>query len=186
MQAACNECAPPTVELGINPGFAQLGLEIMVRCGRPQLPTEAESEMAGILFAIPLCTLADSMKTERLFFPLSFLYSLCPARFLDPLFPLLTPENAALTKPYLKALSSSLSLISEAQHPTKHPLSLPRQFASFSQKCTFDSSFPLEPLALHVSRQRLVCNLCSIFKSSLPFNAYCQNMACALVVPLLG
>lgn len=66
----CLECAcvyPTTVKLGINPGFAQLGLGIMARCGRPQLPTEADSEMAGILFAIPLCTLADSVEMEGLF-----------------------------------------------------------------------------------------------------------------------
>lgn len=100
---------PTTVELGINPGFAQLGLEIMARCGRPRLPTETEAEMAGILFAIPVCTLADSVAV----FPLSFLYSLCPARFLDPLFLLLTPENSALTELYLQALSFPLSLISE-------------------------------------------------------------------------
>lgn len=75
-------------------------------------------------------------------FPLPFLYSLCPARFLDPLFSLLTPENSALTELYLKALSFLLCLISEARHPKKHPPSPRWQFASFSQNT------PLIPLSL--------------------------------------
>lgn len=93
------------------------------------------------------CICYSSVYTSRLHedrravFPRSLLYSLCPARLLGPLFPLLTPENSALTKLYLKALSFPLSLISETRHPKKRPLSPPRRFASSSQ------NIPLMPLS---------------------------------------
>lgn len=112
--------SPTTVEVGMNPDLSELSSKgIVARYGTPQLPKEAEPETPGVLFA----TLAGSLSLLKSYFPV--LYSLCPARFVGPLFPLLTPKNSDLTKLYLKALSSSLSLISEVWHPSKQPSSAP-------------------------------------------------------------
>lgn len=164
--------------------LSELGLEgTVARWHTPQLPMEAEPETSGVLFVTLLCTLAGSMSAG---FPCLF-YILCvlPDSWAHH-FPFLTPKNSILTKLYLKALSFALGPISEAWHPNKQPPSVPGHFAPSSQNA------PLIPPSHWKSCHSTFADSArsvipaAIFRSALPFHACCQNVAYALVIPLLN
>lgn len=153
----------------------------MARWCTPQLPMEAEPETSGVLFVTLLCTLAGSMSVA---FPCLF-YILCvlPDSWAH-YFLFLTPKNSILTKLYLKAFSFPLGPISEAWHPNKEPPSVPRQFAPSSQNAPLIPPSPWKSFHSTFADSAWSVIPAAIFKSSLPFHACCQNVACALVIPL--
>lgn len=168
--------SPPTVEAGMNPGIVRTGLR--GDCGKvvhtPAAHGGRTRDIWGSLchssvyisrlhvccFPHILCVLPDSWAHYFLF---------------------LTPKNAILTKLYLKALSFPLGPISEAWHPNKQPPSVPRHLAPSSQNAPLIPPSPWKSFHSTFADSAWSVIPAAIFKSSLPFHACCQNVACALV-----
>lgn len=175
-----------TVEAGMNHRFVRTGLRGDCGCGKMAHTPAAHGGRARDIWG-SICH--SSVYTSGLhvcWFPCLF-YILCvlPDSCAHH-FPFLTPKNSILTKLYLKALSFALGPISEAWYPNKQPPSVPGHFAPSSQNA------PLSPPSHWKSCRSTFADSArsvipaAIFRSALPFHACCQNVAYALVVPLLN